>query len=158
MIHFKNRKKYLTLFAMIFLIGLTTLLYTRNKTALHTKSDTSVSTESSQRLIAGKKVIELGDENIVKPTIAEKRYSQGDSSKPKRTEGIFVFNNIDLKSILTELSIWYNVPVIYKGPISKHTYFGTFSKSEKLEEILSFIQDQTKVQISIENKQIIVRP
>lgn len=73
-------------------------------------------------------------------------------------KGVFVFNNQDMKSILDDLGKSYKMKVVYKGAISKKTHFGTFSKSENIADILSFLQKQTGINLSIENSKIIVEP
>lgn len=74
------------------------------------------------------------------------------------TRGTFVFDNDDLRSIIAELSRWYDLDVEYRGAVSSQTFFGTFSRSEAVESILEFLQTRTGVRLSIQNKSIIVQP
>lgn len=74
------------------------------------------------------------------------------------TRGTFLFDNEDLRDIISELARWYDLDVEYRGTVSSQTFFGTFSRSEAVESILAFLQTRTGVRLSIQNKTIFVQP
>lgn len=54
--------------------------------------------------------------------------------------GIFSFEGDDLKSVMRQVARWYDVNVIYAGPISEEKYFGEISRSSKLSEIIKILE------------------
>lgn len=69
----------------------------------------------------------------------------------------FSFNNIDIKTVMTQLSRWYNVEVIYKDKIDDSTTFnGYISRSVNLSTILKMLESTGAVSFSIDGKKVIV--
>lgn len=54
--------------------------------------------------------------------------------------GIFSFEGDDLKSVMRQVARWYDVNVIYTGPISEEKYFGEISRSSKLSEVIKILE------------------
>jgi transmembrane sensor len=54
--------------------------------------------------------------------------------------GIFSFEGDDLKSVMRQVARWYDVNVIYVGPISEEKYFGEISRSSKLSEVFKILE------------------
>lgn len=54
--------------------------------------------------------------------------------------GIFSFEGDDLKSVMRQVARWYDVNVIYEGPISEEKYFGEISRSSKLSEVIKILE------------------
>lgn len=54
--------------------------------------------------------------------------------------GQFVFDSADVKSIMRQVSRWYNVDIIYEGKISKETYSGIVSRNNNVSEVLKIMQ------------------
>jgi transmembrane sensor len=54
--------------------------------------------------------------------------------------GIFSFEGDDLKSVMRQVARWYDVNVIYVGPISEEKYFGEISRSSKLSEVIKILE------------------
>lgn len=54
--------------------------------------------------------------------------------------GIFSFEGDDLKSIMRQVSRWYDVNVIYVGPIPEEKYFGEISRTSKLSEVFRILE------------------
>lgn len=54
--------------------------------------------------------------------------------------GIFSFEGDDLKSVMRQVARWYDVNVIYAGPISEEKYFGEISRSSKLSEVIKILE------------------
>jgi transmembrane sensor len=70
--------------------------------------------------------------------------------------GMFIFNQMDLRSILREVARWYDVEIIYQGTVSEKLYGGGISRSMSLQEVLHFLQESGNNYFKIENKTIIV--
>ncbi|HMR81621.1 MAG TPA: FecR domain-containing protein [Niabella sp.] len=71
--------------------------------------------------------------------------------------GLFVFKDADIKTIMEQLDLWYNVEVVYKGKIN-HRFNAAFPRSERLERILHLLQLTGYVNFKTENKVIYVLP
>ncbi|SMD10354.1 FecR family protein [Pedobacter nyackensis] len=54
--------------------------------------------------------------------------------------GIFSFEGDDLKSVMRQIARWYDLNVIYVGPISEEKYFGEISRSSKLSEVFKILE------------------
>lgn len=54
--------------------------------------------------------------------------------------GIFSFEGDDLKSVMRQVARWYDVNVIYTGPISEEKYFGEISRSSRLSEVIKILE------------------
>lgn len=54
--------------------------------------------------------------------------------------GQFVFDSADVKSIMRQVSRWYNVDIIYEGKISKETYSGIVSRNNNVSEVLKIME------------------
>lgn len=54
--------------------------------------------------------------------------------------GVFSFEHEDLKSIMRQVSRWYNVDVIYTGPVSEEKFFGEISRNSNLSEVFKILE------------------
>ncbi|UMB59565.1 DUF4974 domain-containing protein [Lutibacter sp. A80] len=73
--------------------------------------------------------------------------------------GLFSFENKQLDEVMTVLSRWYNIDVIFTNKDKKKIKFnGVFKKSQHIEEILSMITDNSdKVSYAINEKTITIK-
>ena len=71
--------------------------------------------------------------------------------------GVFSFENEDLKSVMRQISRWYNVEVIYTGVSSDEKYYGEISKNSKLGEVFEILE-LNNVNFNVEGKTIKVSP
>jgi ferric-dicitrate binding protein FerR (iron transport regulator) len=71
--------------------------------------------------------------------------------------GYFQFNNADLKTVLRQLSRWYDVDVQYNGEIATREFVGTIPRSLNLSKVLTLLQNQD-VHFKIDGKNILVSP
>jgi transmembrane sensor len=72
--------------------------------------------------------------------------------------GYFLFENEDIKSIMREISRWYDVDVIYLGNVEQKTIEGTVSKFKNVSTVLDMLESTKVVKFKIDGKQIIVTP
>ena len=69
--------------------------------------------------------------------------------------GSFNFNSQDIKSIMRQVSRWYDVDISYSGVTSKETFSGIVSRKSNLSTVLK-IMEQAGVHFKIEGKTIVV--
>ncbi|MBC8988190.1 FecR family protein [Pedobacter sp. N36a] len=95
-----------------------------------------VSTSKKSALIepGEQAVLDRADEN----SIAKHRVSI--NKETAWINGIFSFEGDDLKSVMRQVARWYDVNVIYVGPISEEKYFGEISRSSKLSEVFKILE------------------
>lgn len=91
-------------------------------------------------------------------------YSQGKISVEKNVDvnqvmawkqGLFIFNNADIKTIMNQMARWYDVEVIYEGKITAEGFTGKIYKSLPLLNFLKIIK-LNGVKIKLEGKKVIV--
>lgn len=68
--------------------------------------------------------------------------------------GYFVFNNMDLISIMKSVARWYDIHVIVQGEIPVKKFGGTFPVSADLDELLDDLSTLTKVKFHKEGKEV----
>jgi transmembrane sensor len=72
--------------------------------------------------------------------------------------GIFQFNNADLKTVMRELERWYDVEVVYQGSVTNDLeLLGEMPRSMNLSKVLELLQSQ-QVHFKIEGHKLIVLP
>jgi ferric-dicitrate binding protein FerR (iron transport regulator) len=54
--------------------------------------------------------------------------------------GVFSFYNEDLETIMRQISRWYDVDVVYAGPLPKEKYFGEIPRNSKLSEVCRILE------------------
>lgn len=72
-------------------------------------------------------------------------------------DGNFQFENTSLQDVMRQLSRWYDVEITYRGTIHKN-FIGSISRDVKLSQVLSMLQQTSKLKFMIEGKNIIVYP
>jgi len=70
--------------------------------------------------------------------------------------GIFEFEDDDLPTIMRQLSRWYDVEVVYNGPVPDQHYSGSIRKTATLSQALRILQT-AGIQYSITNKTITIK-
>lgn len=68
---------------------------------------------------------------------------------------LFIFKGMDVKSIMREISRWYDIDVVYKGKINPETFSGIVSRKSNLSQVLK-IMEEGGVLFEIEGRTIIV--
>lgn len=71
-------------------------------------------------------------------------------------EGYFYFDNKDLRGILTEVSRWYGVQLVYEGHISSKSYQGGIKKNVTLAKICQVLHELTGYQFKINKEQLLI--
>jgi len=72
-------------------------------------------------------------------------------------DGIFIFKNENLKSVMRKIARWYDVQVEYRGVEDKSkTYSGSVSKYTDISNVLKVLQDSEGINFTIEGKKLTV--
>lgn len=69
---------------------------------------------------------------------------------------LFVFKSLDIKSIMRQISRWYDVEVVYAGEIGNETFSGVVSAKSNLSQVLKILEEGG-VAFKIEGRKIIVK-
>ncbi|HRO44754.1 FecR domain-containing protein [Agriterribacter sp.] len=70
--------------------------------------------------------------------------------------GLFIFDNADIRTIMRIVARWYDLEVIYEGKMSVDRFQGKISMDTRLSELLEVLE-LNKVKYSIENKTIKIK-
>ncbi|WP_183573030.1 FecR family protein [Mucilaginibacter sp. X5P1] len=71
-------------------------------------------------------------------------------------KGYFLFDNMDISSIMRVISRWYDVDIQYSDIDKSETFGGTFSRQADLTEILHDLQQLGHVHFKIEDRKITI--
>lgn len=69
--------------------------------------------------------------------------------------GLFNFNNADIKEIMKQAARWYDVEVVYEGDISNGRYIGKVARNTNLGEMMKILE-LNGVKYRIEGRKIII--
>jgi transmembrane sensor len=72
--------------------------------------------------------------------------------------GLFMFEQESIFSIMNKISRWYDIVVEYRGDLKGKKYSGNISKFEEVTEVLKTMQLTGTIQFKIEGRRIIVMP
>ncbi|TDQ07108.1 FecR family protein [Pedobacter metabolipauper] len=70
--------------------------------------------------------------------------------------GYFKFNRQDLKTVMRQISRWYDVEVEYSGTIPEDEYVGKIKRSEDVSDVLNVLR-LSKLNFTVEGRKIIVK-
>lgn len=71
-------------------------------------------------------------------------------------DGIFQFNDMDIKSVMRELARWYNIDVVYNGKVPTDLFSAVINRQNNIGQVLSMLQNTLRVHFLIKNKTIYV--
>lgn len=75
--------------------------------------------------------------------------------------GEFVFNGIELRDAMKQLSRWYDVEVVYEGKIPPKQFYGSFSRNLTLGETLNILKE-ARINFSVQKvgstSRLVVKP
>lgn len=72
--------------------------------------------------------------------------------------GLFVFNNMDLPTILREIARWYDVEIVYNTAPGKELYGGGISRNLNLSAVLHVLEENGTNHFKSEGNKVIVLP
>ncbi len=70
--------------------------------------------------------------------------------------GLFHFENVDIKTVMRQLSRWYDVEVEYKGVIKTEPLFIEVPRNTTLLEVLKVLETTADLQLRLEGKKVTV--
>jgi transmembrane sensor len=73
-------------------------------------------------------------------------------------KGYFLFRNENIKSIMKQVSRWYDVDIDYRNGTENIKLGGTVSRFEQIDDLLKTIQLTESVHFKIEGRRVIVMP
>lgn len=74
----------------------------------------------------------------------------------KWKDGYFAFSGTNLSEVLSEVSRWYNVKVVYRKSLPNSELTGLFDRKLVLQELLGYIQKVSKTKMSLIDDAIVV--
>lgn len=101
--------------------------------------------------------LEPGTQAIVKIDAITKRTGIDTNEITGWKNGLFVFHDAPIESIMKQVERWYDAKVVYKGTI-KQQFNATILRSEPLSKLLRLLELNGYVHFKIENKTIYVLP
>lgn len=117
--------------------------------------------EGAVRVLKGTavKTLKPGQQAVSDPAVDHITVNEIDVNKViDWKNGLFLFNQMDLPSILREVSRWYDVEIVYQAPSNKNRYGGGISRSMALADVLLFLQEGGANHFKIDGKKVIVLP
>ncbi|GAA4314565.1 DUF4974 domain-containing protein [Mucilaginibacter gynuensis] len=70
--------------------------------------------------------------------------------------GVFQFDNEDIKAVMRKIARWYDVEVTYQGNMDGKVFSGTISKYKNVNDVLKMLQFTGSVSFTIKDRKIIV--
>jgi transmembrane sensor len=117
--------------------------------------------EGSVRVTKGNAnaLLKPGQEAVLNPAEEGFKVDEADVDEAVAWKnGLFQFNSTGLKSIMRQISRWYNVEVSYEGDVSGKSFSGLISRNTNLSDVLKMLQLTREVQFKVEGKKITVLP
>ncbi|WP_175635828.1 FecR family protein [Pedobacter ghigonis] len=102
------------------------------------------------------KVLKPGEQSVLKG--ASVKVSEVDTEEAMAwKEGLFMFDDEDLESIMRKVSRWYNVEVVFKDKsLLTKGFSGTVSRFGNASQVLRKIEETGSVHFKIEGRRIVV--
>ncbi|WP_052324135.1 FecR family protein [Flavihumibacter sp. ZG627] len=101
--------------------------------------------------------LEPGTQAIVKTDAITKRTGIDTEEITAWKNGLFVFHDATIESIMKQVERWYDAKVVYKGDV-KQLFNASILRSEPLSKLLRLLELNGYVHFKIENKTIYVLP
>lgn len=102
------------------------------------------------------KVLKPGQQSIVHDDVLDVFLADTEEALAWKN-GLFIFNNEELESIMRKVSRWYDVDVVYKNDeVRKDVFGGSVSRFGNVSEILRMLEITGNVHFSIDGNKIIV--
>ncbi|MCH5687366.1 DUF4974 domain-containing protein [Niabella sp. W65] len=67
-------------------------------------------------------------------------------------EGLFLFENKDVESIMNLLSQWYDIEVEYRGNKVTELFTAAISRDAPLSKVLGFLEKTGRIHFTVEGK------
>lgn len=101
------------------------------------------------------RIIKPGEKAIVNELI---EVSDADTEQDVAWKnGLMSFNNEDIRSIMLEVSRWYDVEVVYTGKVPERKFTGEITRNARLSELLKILE-LSDINFKIDDRRIIISP
>lgn len=70
--------------------------------------------------------------------------------------GLFQFDGANIKTIMFEISRWYNMQIVYDGKVPERSFVGKISRDAQLSDVLKILE-LSSVKFKVEGRKIIVQ-
>ena len=105
----------------------------------------------------GQTLIKPGQQYLLKNSgVAEVKNEVNLDEVTAWKNGMFQFDSADIKTIMRQISRWYNVDVEYQGQIPPSTYHGRISRNSNASTVLKILE-LSGINFTIEGRTIIVK-
>ncbi|MEI9810849.1 MAG: FecR domain-containing protein [Bacteroidota bacterium] len=71
--------------------------------------------------------------------------------------GKFIFNSIDIRSVMRQLEKWYDIEVAYTGNLTKEEFIGVVSRNVNISQILNMLEKTRTVSFEIKGRKVFVK-
>lgn len=70
-----------------------------------------------------------------------------------------VFKNADIQTVMRQVERWYDLDVVYNGPVAQSTFSGSISRTASLSQVLKMLElSDIHFELDQQNKKLIVKP
>jgi ferric-dicitrate binding protein FerR (iron transport regulator) len=70
-----------------------------------------------------------------------------------------VFRNADLRTVMRQVERWYDLDVVYDGPVASGTFSGNISRNANLSQVLKMLElSNIHFELDQPHKKLIVKP
>lgn len=116
-------------------------------------------------LLEGKVRLSAGGSAVVLKPGQQGRYAEGQAIQVRKADteqamawknGMFVFNDEELPSIMRKISRWYDVDVQFRNPGATLSFAGSISRFKNVQDVLHMLSLTGTVQFRVEGKTIMV--
>lgn len=70
--------------------------------------------------------------------------------------GYFRFRNDNIKTVMQQISRWYDVDVVFIGPVTDEKFNGTIERTKSIHEVLGMLEATKVLNFKIEGRRLIV--
>jgi len=71
--------------------------------------------------------------------------------------GYFQFERVDIRTVMRQIGRWYDVEIVYEGPVTNDRFGGSIPRDATLSQVLNALE-QSLVHFTIQGKKVIVKP
>ncbi|WEK33944.1 MAG: DUF4974 domain-containing protein [Candidatus Pseudobacter hemicellulosilyticus] len=72
-------------------------------------------------------------------------------------EGFFMFNREPIKIVMDKIARWYDVEVMYQGPVPEAKFWGNVSRFSHVSDVLKMLEATGRVHFEVEGRKIYVK-
>lgn len=72
-------------------------------------------------------------------------------------EGYFMFNREPIIAVMAKVARWYDVDIVYDGPVTETRFWGTVSRFSQVSDVLKMLEATNRVHFTVEGRKIYVK-